>query len=71
MDLQEADMPHEKSGYSLLKVRAIGICGTDIHAFAGNQPFFQYPRILGHELGPELMRRGVARLFPKSLRGQL
>ncbi len=56
MDLQEADMPQVKSGYSLLKVRAIGICGTDIHAFAGNQPFFQYPRILGHELGLEVVQ---------------
>ncbi|AEC16518.1 MULTISPECIES: zinc-binding alcohol dehydrogenase family protein [Gallibacterium] len=33
----------------LLKVAAVGICGTDIHAFGGNQPFFSYPRILGHE----------------------
>jgi 2-desacetyl-2-hydroxyethyl bacteriochlorophyllide A dehydrogenase len=33
-----------------IKIRAIGICGTDIHAYMGNQPFFQYPRVLGHEL---------------------
>jgi 2-desacetyl-2-hydroxyethyl bacteriochlorophyllide A dehydrogenase len=55
MDLQEATMPQRKVGFSLLKVRAIGICGTDIHAFAGNQPFFQYPRILGHELAAEVL----------------
>jgi 2-desacetyl-2-hydroxyethyl bacteriochlorophyllide A dehydrogenase len=54
-ELQETEMPHRASGYSLLKVRAIGICGTDIHAFAGNQPFFQYPRILGHELALEVV----------------
>lgn len=34
----------------ILKVSHIGICGTDIHAFAGQQPFFTYPRVLGHEL---------------------
>lgn len=34
----------------LIAVKRIGICGTDIHAFGGNQPFFTYPRILGHEL---------------------
>lgn len=34
----------------LINVKHIGICGTDIHAFGGNQPFFEYPRILGHEL---------------------
>ncbi len=54
-ELQETEMPPRASGYSLLNVRAIGICGTDIHAFAGNQPFFQYPRILGHELALEVV----------------
>ncbi|WP_436895198.1 zinc-binding alcohol dehydrogenase family protein [Mammaliicoccus sciuri] len=34
----------------LINVKHIGICGTDIHAYGGNQPFFEYPRILGHEL---------------------
>jgi len=34
----------------LLKIKAVGICGTDIHAYTGNQPFFSYPRILGHEI---------------------
>lgn len=31
-------------------INAIGVCGTDYHAFTGNQAFFTYPRILGHEL---------------------
>lgn len=34
----------------LIAIKRIGICGTDIHAYGGNQPFFSYPRILGHEL---------------------
>ncbi len=42
----------------LLKVHRIGICGTDMHAFRGNQPFFSYPRILGHELGVEVIGIG-------------
>jgi 2-desacetyl-2-hydroxyethyl bacteriochlorophyllide A dehydrogenase len=42
----------------LLKVHRIGVCGTDIHAFRGNQPFFSYPRILGHELGVEVIKAG-------------
>lgn len=45
---------------ALLKVHCIGICGTDFHAFAGNQPFFSYPRILGHELGVEVVAAGSA-----------
>ncbi|MFT7482076.1 MAG: threonine dehydrogenase-like Zn-dependent dehydrogenase, partial [Oceanospirillaceae bacterium] len=39
----------------LLKVRRIGICGTDYHAYRGKQPFFSYPRVLGHELGAEII----------------
>ncbi|OBX04441.1 galactonate oxidoreductase [Gallibacterium genomosp. 3] len=46
---QELDIPTPKENNVLLKIAAVGICGTDIHAFAGNQPFFTYPRILGHE----------------------
>jgi threonine dehydrogenase-like Zn-dependent dehydrogenase len=43
---------------ALVKVHKIGICGTDIHAFKGRQPFFTYPRILGHELGVEVIEIG-------------
>ena len=42
-------------GEALVRVRRIGVCGTDFHAFKGDQPFFSYPRILGHELGVELV----------------
>src|SRR5271166_6298734 len=45
---------------ALVRVRRIGICGTDLHAFAGRQPFFSYPRILGHELGVEVLEAGPA-----------
>ncbi len=47
-------------------VRSIGICGTDLHAFRGKQPFFSYPRILGHELGVEIaaIGDGVTGLAP-------
>jgi 2-desacetyl-2-hydroxyethyl bacteriochlorophyllide A dehydrogenase len=41
-----------------VRVRRIGICGTDLHAFKGEQPFFTYPRILGHELAVEVVSVG-------------
>jgi len=44
-----------QAGQALVRVQRIGICGTDIHAFRGRQPFFNYPRILGHELGVEIV----------------
>ncbi|WP_010134255.1 zinc-binding alcohol dehydrogenase family protein [Ochrovirga pacifica] len=43
------------SGQALLKVKKIGVCGTDLHAYKGQQPFFEYPRILGHELAVEIV----------------
>jgi 2-desacetyl-2-hydroxyethyl bacteriochlorophyllide A dehydrogenase len=46
------------AGDALVRVRRIGVCGTDIHAFNGKQPFFTYPRILGHELGVEVVAAG-------------
>ncbi len=46
----EAPVPIPDKGEVLVKIKSIGICGTDIHAYGGNQPFFEYPRVLGHEL---------------------
>lgn len=45
-------------GEAVVRVRHVGLCGTDLHAYAGNQPFFTYPRILGHELGVEVVAVG-------------
>ena len=50
--------PAPAPGDALVRVHRIGICGTDLHAFAGRQPFFSYPRILGHELGVEVIDAG-------------
>jgi 2-desacetyl-2-hydroxyethyl bacteriochlorophyllide A dehydrogenase len=47
--------PQLTKGHAIIKIKRIGICGTDLHAFEGTQPFFEYPRILGHELAGELM----------------
>lgn len=44
-----------KSGEALVRIRRVGVCGTDLHAFKGEQPFFTYPRILGHELSGEIV----------------
>ena len=52
---EERERPLLQKGQAIIKVKRIGICGTDLHAFEGTQPFFEYPRILGHELAGELM----------------
>ncbi|MEX0314631.1 MAG: zinc-binding alcohol dehydrogenase family protein [Allomuricauda sp.] len=48
--LKDKNAPSNIKGNALLKVNKVGICGTDLHAYSGNQAFFTYPRILGHEL---------------------
>lgn len=54
----EAHEPVARAGEALLRIRRIGVCGTDLHAFRGRQPFFSYPRVLGHELGAEIVEVG-------------
>ena len=56
--MKEKKMPNYAANEALIQIKTIGICGTDLHAFAGNQAFFEYPRILGHELGAEVMAVG-------------
>lgn len=52
-EYKQAEMPVVQPGQSIIKIKRIGICGTDLHAYEGTQPYFNYPRILGHELAAE------------------
>jgi 2-desacetyl-2-hydroxyethyl bacteriochlorophyllide A dehydrogenase len=45
-------------GEALVAIRAIGICGTDFSGYLGKMPFIEFPRILGHELGVEVLAVG-------------
>ena len=45
-------------GEALIRIHRVGVCGSDIHAYKGNQPFFTYPRVVGHELGVEIAAVG-------------
>jgi threonine dehydrogenase-like Zn-dependent dehydrogenase len=64
---KEKAIPEIKKGEALIKIERIGICGTDYHAFGGTQPFFSYPRILGHELAGELVNFNNAPGFTKGI----
>ena len=45
----------KNAGEILIKVKALGICGSDIGAFKGTNPLVSYPRVIGHEIGGEVM----------------
>lgn len=47
---KELPKPARGEGEVLVRIRRIGVCGTDLHIFTGNQPYLSYPRIMGHEL---------------------
>lgn len=51
----EKKNPLSKPGNTILKIKRVGICGTDLHAYQGTQPYFSYPRILGHELAGDIV----------------
>ncbi|MDN5202110.1 zinc-binding alcohol dehydrogenase family protein [Fulvivirgaceae bacterium BMA10] len=54
--MKERNLPEKGTNEVLLKIKKVGICGTDIHAYGGVQAFFTYPRILGHELAAEVIK---------------
>jgi len=64
LDYAEIAEPPTGPGKTLLKIKRIGICGTDLHAFEGTQPFFSYPRILGHELAAEIVETDATGFAP-------
>ncbi len=63
--LREAPEPGRPgAGEALVRIHRVGVCGTDLHAFRGRQPFFTYPRIVGHELGVEVVEADAPGLTP-------
>ena len=47
---EERAIPVPAEGEVLLRVKRVGVCGTDLHIYAGTQPYLSYPRVMGHEL---------------------
>ena len=55
---KQREIPIPGDNEALIKIKSVGICGTDIHSWGGNQPFFSYPRVLGHEICGEIVGLG-------------
>ena len=56
LDVAEPSQPGP--GEALIRTSRMGICGTDVSCYLGKFPFFDYPRIPGHELGVEVLAVG-------------
>lgn len=56
--LTEWPIPEIGDDEILVKVAAVGICGSDVHAYHGHQPSMVYPCIIGHEISGTVVRKG-------------
>lgn len=55
---EEVPIPKIRDEEVLIKVRRIGVCGSDIHVYHGKHPYTSYPVIQGHELSGEIVEAG-------------
>jgi threonine dehydrogenase-like Zn-dependent dehydrogenase len=60
-ELREIAKPAAADDQVLLRVRMVGLCGTDLGSFRGTSPMVTYPRIPGHEIAATVEQvRGAA-----------
>lgn len=58
IEIKEREKPALQEGMALLRIKAAGICGSDVGAFRGTNPLVSYPRVIGHELAGEIVEIG-------------
>ena len=63
LQLVERPKPEIAPRSALVRLRRAGVCGTDLHIFEGTQPYFAYPRVIGHELSGEVEAVGEGGRF--------
>ena len=59
VEIKEVPKPIPGADQVLLKVHAVGICGSDIHAWHGKHPFISCPIVTGHEAAGEVVELGA------------
>lgn len=55
---REVPVPQPGPGEVLVKIKRIGICGSDIHVYHGKHPFTSYPVTQGHEVSGQIAALG-------------
>ena len=66
MELQERPMPELVDGEVVLRIEAVGICGSDLHAWHGHDPRRQPGLVLGHEFVGRIERSAAPGFEPGS-----
>ncbi|UCC23229.1 MAG: alcohol dehydrogenase catalytic domain-containing protein, partial [Planctomycetota bacterium] len=69
IEFGEAEEPKAGAGEILLRIKRIGVCGSDIHVYHGKHPFTPYPVVQGHEYSGvvEAVGEGVEDVKPGTL----
>ena len=57
--IEDRKMPVITASQVLVRVKAAGICGSDVHIYHGKNAFATYPRIVGHEFVGEVVSTGA------------
>jgi len=58
IEFSDVPKPSAGDGEVLVRIRRIGICGSDIHVFHGKHPYTSYPVVQGHEFCAEVAKTG-------------
>lgn len=58
LQFKEVDPPRPRAGEVLIRVRACGVCHSDLNVADGSFPMGRFPRILGHEVTGEIVSVG-------------
>ena len=58
IEFNNIPVPEIKDGEVLIKIKSIGICGTDLHVYHGRHPYTPYPVVQGHEVSGEISKLG-------------
>ena len=58
VNLAEIDKPKVGAEEILIKLKALGLCGSDLQTFRGQNKMVSYPRIPGHEIAGEIVQTG-------------
>lgn len=59
VEIGDVPQPKPAEGEVLLRIRMVGLCGTDLNSYRGKNPLITYPRIPGHEISASVEGTGA------------
>ena len=59
--IENIPQPEQRPGQVLLRVRMIGLCGSDLNSYRGKNPLVSYPRVPGHEIAATILESNPSR----------